>query len=173
MADSKSFIPAFDSIRSGVYIATSAYRRHPAGCTVVWVSRASFDPPLLAVHLAPAGHTFQVIKQGKRFCINVLGESSLALARRFGFSSGHSEKKFDGVAYRTSGNGSPILGVAVSYIDCQLLEVLQLGDHAMVIGKVLDAAVVSDEAPMIYHPATFYPAAAQRIEALGSQAEQS
>jgi len=166
-------LQAFDSIRSGVYIVTSAYRRKPAGCTVVWLSRVSFSPPLLAVDLAPDGHTFETIKLGKRFCVNVLGESSLKLARRFGFASGYNENKFEDVAYHKSTTGSPILEAAVSYIDCRLESITQVGDHFMLIGEIADAARVSEEEPMIYDPNTIYLGTMQRVESLEKQAEQS
>lgn len=166
-------LEAFDSIRSGVYIVTSAFRRKPAGCTVVWLSRVSFAPPLLAVHLAPGGHTFDTIKESKRFCANVLGESSLQLARRFGFASGHHENKFEGVGYHKSENGSPILDVAVSYLDCQLETITQVGDHFMVIGRIVAAERISEEAPMVYDPNSVYLGTMKRVESLEEQAEQA
>jgi 3-hydroxy-9,10-secoandrosta-1,3,5(10)-triene-9,17-dione monooxygenase reductase component len=166
-------IEAFDAIRSGVYIVTSAYRRKPAGCTVVWLSRVSFKPPLLAVHLTADSHTYETIRRGKRFCVNVLGESCLALARRFGFSSGHHTDKFEDVSYHKSPGGSPILDVAVAYIDCEVVETSTVGDHCMVIGKITAAQRIGEEAPMIYDPATFYLDAMSRIESLEHGAEQS
>jgi flavin reductase (DIM6/NTAB) family NADH-FMN oxidoreductase RutF len=168
----KQLIEAFDSIRSGVYIITSAYRRKPAGCTVVWLSRVSFTPPLLGVHLTPDSHTFETILQGKRFCVNIMGESSLALARRFGFSSGHRQDKFENVRYRKSTGGSPILEVSVAYIDCELVNSIPVGDHHMVTGQIIDAKRTSEEAPMIYDPSTFYLGTLQRVETLERQAEQ-
>ncbi len=168
----KQLIEAFDTIRSGVYIVTSAYRRKPAGCTAVWLSRISFTPPLLGVHLTPDSHTYETIQRGKRFCANVLGESSLALARRFGFSSGHHSDKFEDVSYHKSPGGSPILDVAVAYIDCEVVETMAVGDHCLVIGQIIAAQRVSEEAPMIYDPATFYLDAMKRVESLEHHAEQ-
>jgi flavin reductase (DIM6/NTAB) family NADH-FMN oxidoreductase RutF len=168
----KQLIEAFDTIRSGVYIITSAYRRKPAGCTVVWLSRISFTPPLLGVHLTPDSHTYETIQQGKRFCVNILGESSLALARRFGFSSGYNQDKFEGVSHHKSAGGSPILDVAVSYIDCELADTIPVGDHDMVTGHIIGAERISEEAPMIYEPGTFYLGAMRRVESLEHQAEQ-
>ena len=169
----RELIEAFDAIRSGVYIVTSAYRRKPAGCTVVWLSRISFTPPLLAVHLTSDSHTYETIQQGRRFCANVLGESSLALARRFGFSSGHHADKFEGVSYHKSPGGSPILDVAVAYVDCEVVETMRVGDHHMVTGQIIAAQRISQEAPMIYDPSTFYLDAMKRVESLEQQAEQS
>jgi 3-hydroxy-9,10-secoandrosta-1,3,5(10)-triene-9,17-dione monooxygenase reductase component len=168
----ENLIKTFDTMRSGVYIVTSSYRRKPGGCTAVWVCRASFTPPLVAVHLAPFGHTLQTIERGKRFCINVVGDSGLTVARNFGFKSGHSSEKFKDVPYTLSPGGSPILDVAVSYIDCKLTSMSLTGDHNMVIGKVLGAAITSTDAPLIYDPATFYIPPAERVESVGRKVEQ-
>jgi len=149
-------LDALELLRSGVYIVTSAYRNQPAGCTCVWVSRVSFTPPLMAVWLDPGRHTLKTIERGRRFCINVLGESSLQLARRFGFTSGHDIKKFKDVAYHKSSLGSPVLAAAIIYIDCRLEGIEALGDHRMVTGEIIDAATLTDEEPLIYNPRTFY-----------------
>lgn len=169
----EQLIRAFDTMRCGVYIVTSAYRRKPAGCTVVWVSRASFTPPLICVHLAPNGHTLETISRGKRFCVNILGESGSELAREFGFTSGHGGSKFEDVLHRMSAGGSPILEAAVAYVDCKLLSIELIGDHYMLVGEVIDAAVQTSEEPLVYDPDTFYTTPAERVESLERLAEQS
>ena len=164
MADKRNFTQAFDTMHSNVYIVTSSYRRKPAGCTAVWVNRASFDPPLISVHMQPKCHTMDTIAKGKRLCVNVLDNQSLLLARRFGFTSGWDGEKFDDVPYRVSANGSPILEAAVSFIDCKLKKTIPVGDHLLVIAEVIDAALVREDSPLIYDPNTFYPSLKRRVE---------
>ena len=161
------FMAEFDTLSSGVYIVTSMYRNQLAGCTCVWLSRASFEPPQVAVALSPVRHTFQVIEQSGRLCVNVLGASGLALARSFGTASGHNVKKFADVGHTMSENNSPVLTQAVSYLDCKLTTVVPIGDHRLVIGEVVAAAVLSNEPPLVYDPAQFYEQQADRIEAIG------
>jgi flavin reductase (DIM6/NTAB) family NADH-FMN oxidoreductase RutF len=158
MTEKKDFSDIFSSVRCGVYIVTTAYRRKLAGCTAVWVSRISFEPPMLAVSLAPSRHTMQVIEQSKRLCVNVLGEAGLELAKLFGFTSGISKNKFEGVSYSISAAGSPILATAVSYFDCKVLEIVTAGDHRLNLCEVLDAAVVREEPALLYNAAEFYSA---------------
>jgi len=150
------FSEVFSTLRTSMYIVTSAYRNQPAGCTCVWVSRAAFDPPLIAVYLAPERHTYQTIERGKRFCVNVLGESSMQLARDFGYKSGLVERKFKDVAWYKSPNGAPILDNAISYFDCVLEKVIPIGDHRMVLGRIKAAACQKGEMPLLYDPTTFY-----------------
>lgn len=156
MAEQANFEAAVQLMRSGVYIVTSAYRNVPAGCTCVWVTRVSFSPPLIAVNLEPVHHTLATIESGKRFCVNILGEDGLDLARRFGFTSGHHEKKFAGVPYRKGASGSPVLEIAVCYLDCRLHSIVPAGDHRIVLGELIDAAVQSDKRPLTYDPDEFY-----------------
>lgn len=168
MAAKKDFGEAFDSLRSGVYVVTSAYRRKPAGCTAVWLCRASFDPPLLAVNLAPTRHTMQTIEKSRRLCVNVLGETGLALAKHFGFTSGADTDKFHAVAYRIGASGAPILAAAIGYLDCKVLSTTPAGDHVCVLAEVIDAAVTRNERPLVYDPKLFYVATAPRLHEHGT-----
>jgi flavin reductase (DIM6/NTAB) family NADH-FMN oxidoreductase RutF len=173
MDNRAEYIAAFDRMVSGVYIITSAYRQKPAGCTVVWASRAAFSPPLMAVYMADGFHTIETIEKGKRFCLNVLGESLMELARYFGTASGHTEDKFQDVQYHTGTSGSPVLAQALGYIDCKLERIIPLGDHQLVLGEVVDAAVMNAGPPLIYDPETFYIEGVPRTEGLARQAEGS
>ena len=158
MSESKDFSEVFSGVRCGVYVVTSAYRRKLAGCTAVWITRVSFEPPMIAVSLAPTRQTMQIIEQSKRLCVNVLGESGTELARQFGFRSGVSTNKFEGLAYSISEHGSPILAAAVMYFDCKVLEIVTAGDHRVNLCEVVDAAVVREEPALLYNSADFYSA---------------
>lgn len=146
----------FDNMRSGLAIVTTAYRRKPAGCTCTWISRVSFDPPLVAVFLSPQRSTLEMIRKGKRFAINFLAEDGLELARQFGFHSGAGNEKFADLQYETGVSGAPVLQAAVSYLDCRLESITTVGDHEMVLGRVQDAAVQRPDQPAVYDPETFF-----------------
>jgi len=165
MALAKDWGFVFDKMRSGVYVVTSAYRRKPAGCTAVWISRASFEPPLLAINLAPGRHTMRTIEKSRRLCVNVLGESGLQLAKHFGFTSGLNTDKFQSVAYHIGASGSPILAVAIGYFDCRVVSVMPAGDHTLVLAEVIDAAVVRSEKPLVYDSQMFYTGITQHAQA--------
>lgn len=158
----EQFAQSLEKMRSGLYIVTSAYRGTLAGCTCVWVARASFAPPLLSVCLAPTRHTLSIIEQGQRFCINVLGSADAELARKFGFATGLKVKKFEDVAFHRSANGSPVLDAALSYLDCKVVSITPVGDHRLVVGELVEAAVQHAGVPLVYDPETFYTDEAER-----------
>jgi flavin reductase (DIM6/NTAB) family NADH-FMN oxidoreductase RutF len=154
--DTRAFALAQESMRSGLYVVTTAHRRTIAGCTCVWVSRAAFSPPLMSVCLAPTRHTFEVLKAGGRFAINVLGEGDMDLALHFGFNTGYELDKFADVGWHKGKGGSPILDTAVSFLDCKLDSIVEAGDHRIVLGEVLDAGMQSTEVPAVYIAESFY-----------------
>ncbi len=156
MTQQSDMTKVFDTMRSGLAIVTTAYRRKPAGCTCTWISRVSFEPPLVAVFLAPKRSTLETIRKGKRFAINILAEDSLELARRFGFSSAEGQDRFADLNYVTGESGAPILRDALSYLDCRLESITALGDHEMVLGRVQDAAIQRPDTPAVYDPGTFF-----------------
>jgi 3-hydroxy-9,10-secoandrosta-1,3,5(10)-triene-9,17-dione monooxygenase reductase component len=159
----------YDSMRSGLFIITSAYRRKPAGCTCLWVTRVSFDPGLVAVFLAPSRHTCQTIEKGKRFVLHTLAEDCLDLARRFGLTSSRDTDKFALAQHELTRTGIPILGQAVSWLECRLASVEPQGDHHLLLGEVVNGALQREAPQMIYNPNTFYSAGEpRREEMLGS-----
>lgn len=139
--DREAFSQAIETVRSGLYIVTTLAGSEPAGCTAVWVSRLSFNPVLFGVVLSPQRFTYRSIEQSRRFCINVLGEDGVSLARQFGFHSGPPGSKFAGVSWKPSPLGNPLLAGAVSWFDCELSEAPAIGDHRLVVGAVVAAGV--------------------------------
>jgi flavin reductase (DIM6/NTAB) family NADH-FMN oxidoreductase RutF len=154
----------YDKMRSGLFIVTSSYRKHNAGCTCLWVTRSSFNPPLLALYLAPTRHTCEVILKSKRFALHTVPEGGVALARRFGLSSQRDGDKFEGVDWTPGLNNVPLLNDAGSVIECRLATFQNLGDHSLLLGEVLSAQIQHDIAQLMYDPESFYNIGEERRE---------
>lgn len=168
MLDKEKLAQSLETLRSGIFVVTSVNEGELAGCTVVWISRVSFNPPLLAVTLSPSRHTYTTIEAARKFCINVLGEGSLDTARRFGFNTGPDSAKFSQVSYHLGESGLPVLDTAVAYFECRASQILDVGDHKLVIGEVLSSAVQTAEKPAVYVAESFYAEAQTQTKASGS-----
>jgi 3-hydroxy-9,10-secoandrosta-1,3,5(10)-triene-9,17-dione monooxygenase reductase component len=159
----------YDTMRAGLFIVTSAWRKRLAGCTCLWVTRVSFNPQLVAIYLSPARHTCETIERSKRFVLHSLADDSLELARRFGLLSGRETDKFSGVAWTPGGGGVPVLAQAAAVLECRLAGVEPQGDHHLLLGEVLRGAVQRELPHLIYDPHTFYAVGTPQAEAsLGS-----
>jgi flavin reductase (DIM6/NTAB) family NADH-FMN oxidoreductase RutF len=168
MATEEKLNAVYDTMRSGLFIVTSAYRKRLAGCTCLWATRVSFDPPLMAVYLTPGRFTCETIQKSKRFAVHALGEDGLPLARRFGLTSSRDADKFEGQPWHAGHNGVPLLDEAISIVECRLAAVEQQGDHQLLLGEVVDAAIQREGAQLIYDPQAFYAfSLGQREAAMG------
>jgi len=141
------FDAAFDKIVNGTAVVTVKYGDKANGMTAAWYTRVSNNPPMIAVSISYRRFTYELIKKSGFFCINLLAEDQIPLAKKFGFSSGRNSDKFKGVSYKSAKSGSPVLDGVAGYLDCKVHKMVEAGDHMIFIGEVIDAAA-SDRKPL-------------------------
>jgi flavin reductase (DIM6/NTAB) family NADH-FMN oxidoreductase RutF len=123
---------------------------HPHGTTVSAFCSVSLEPPLVAVMLDNRSDLLRLVRRTRRFGVNVLSEDQGALAMTFATKGG---SRFDGVDWRAS-EGLPRLRGASAWIACSVERSTRGGDHAIVIGRVLQGES-EPQAPLIYHHRRF------------------
>lgn len=95
--------------------------------------------------------THDILLESKIFAANILGEKQQELAIHFGRQSGRDIDKFKDIRYRTEKSGSPILYKdAIAFMDCRTVNTMNAGDHTVFLGEILQAAILSEEVPLIY-----------------------
>lgn len=149
-ADMKS---ALSSFCTGVAVITA--RRadgRPAGMAVQSFSSVSLDPPLVCFCPARTSTTWPEIQAAGAFAVNILAAGQQDLCRRFAVTGGD---KFGGVAWRSGGNGAPLLGGALATVECDLEAVLDGGDHAIALGRVTALTAHREGAPLLYFRRTY------------------
>ena len=141
----------FHRLTLGVYVVGVADGGRRDAFTAAWVMQVSFDPLLLALSVNPQNASYPLLRAGGGFAVSVLKQGQLELARRFGTRSGRDEDKLAGVSWRPGRGGAPIFEEALAYLDCELTESLPVGDHELVVGRVVDGRILDpDAAPMAY-----------------------
>ncbi|MBD3387830.1 MAG: flavin oxidoreductase [Candidatus Altiarchaeales archaeon] len=138
---------AFEKIVTGIHVITVKAGDKVNGMAAAWVTRVSHSPPLVMVSVAHTRFTHNLIQQAGSFCVNILAEGQDDLVTRFGFKTGKSTDKFDGLPYGTGETGSPILDGTAGYLDCKLISSHEAGDHTIFVGEVVDAKAY-DKNPM-------------------------
>jgi flavin reductase (DIM6/NTAB) family NADH-FMN oxidoreductase RutF len=118
------------------------------GLTVSWLSQVSFAPPMLMFAVDKLHYSVDILRSTKNFCVNLLGEDQAALAGRFAKQATTADDKLAEVPQRPAESGAAILTDAVAYLDCEVINLVEAGDHLVVIGRVEDAAVLQD-APVL------------------------
>lgn len=95
-----------------------------------WVSQATFNPPGLTVAVAKERAIESLLFKGNSFVLNVLPEGKhIPLMKHFLKPFAPGEDRFEEVATEEANNGCPILTDALAYVECQIANRMECGDH--------------------------------------------
>lgn len=152
MLDAQHFRDVLGHFATGVTVITAVADGEPVGFTCQSFSSLSLDPPLVTFAPQRTSTTWPRIRGAGRFCANVLAEGQEELARRFARTG---TDKFAGVRWSTSPSGCPVLDDVLAWVDCEVLRELDGGDHVLVLGRVLDLAVLGPAPPLLFFQGRF------------------
>jgi flavin reductase (DIM6/NTAB) family NADH-FMN oxidoreductase RutF len=134
-----SFKDALAAWPSGVY-----------GLTVSSFASLSLEPPLVLACIASTNRLPAMVRDARRFAISLLGAeqhaASAALAK-----SGRSPAPSLGVDEEATARGLPVVAGALAHLCCDLHSEMPVGDHVILVGYVVNAAVRPDGEPLVYH----------------------
>ncbi|MBS1108719.1 MAG: flavin reductase domain protein FMN-binding [Anaeromyxobacteraceae bacterium] len=147
--DSASFAEVLRKFPLAVSVVTVGRGGAENALTVSWATPASFEPPMFLVAVDRLHYSVDFVKSTRNFTVNVLAEGQEKLAGQFARQSMQGEDKLAGVAHREGQTGAPILTDAVAYFDCELAFYVEAGDHYLLVGRVVDAAVLRDARALV------------------------
>jgi flavin reductase (DIM6/NTAB) family NADH-FMN oxidoreductase RutF len=133
---------ALRMIPYGLYVLTAQDKSGArTAATVNWVTQTSFEPPLVVVGVKGDSHAKTVIGASGSFALNILGKGQEGIAYAFFKSVESDAQQIGGQPYRTGSTGAPILEATPAYVECRVVETIDRGDHAIVVGEVVEAGV--------------------------------
>ncbi len=84
--------------------------------------------------------------RGSFFALNILSsrqeELSEAFARRI-------ENRFEQQPWHAGETGAPLIAGVLATLECRLAEVIELGDHWVIVGELV-AAAIGEGAPLVH-----------------------
>ncbi|HVA25437.1 MAG TPA: flavin reductase family protein [Chloroflexota bacterium] len=128
-------------------VAAAGKKRQPRGMTVSAFLFVSFEPPLIVASVASGVPALAAIEQRHAFGVSILAVDQQTLSDRF---ASEEEGRFEGVAHEVLPSGAVTIGGAIASLDCALQQVLPLGDHTILVGKV-QAAAFREGRPLLYY----------------------
>ncbi|GJF23484.1 MULTISPECIES: flavin reductase family protein [Streptomyces] len=158
------FRAAMSRLASGVVLVTAqeppldpddpgAPRGEDVGMTATAFMSVSLDPPLVLVSLREGSRMDDLLDEQPLWAVSVLSESQRHIAGRFAMKGRVSDRLlFEDIPYvRGEVSGSPLVGGALATLECRTEQRIPAGDHTLVIGRVLTAALPSaDGGPLTY-----------------------
>jgi flavin reductase (DIM6/NTAB) family NADH-FMN oxidoreductase RutF len=136
---------ALRMIPYGLYVlAAESADGRVAASTVNWVTQASFEPPLLAVGVKADSGAHSIIKESKTFALNILGKGQDSMAFSFFKPAEREGNSIAGESFSVGTTGAPIFANAHAFLECKLVETVEIGDHSLFVGEVVDAGMTKN-----------------------------
>ena len=141
---SGSIATLFQRLTQGVYVVGVARGETRDAFTAAWVMQVSYDPLLLALSINANHSSYRLIKEGRSFTVNVLKKGQLNLADHYGQSA--RTDKMALTDWTNDRTGPPLLREGLAWFECEIVDEHAVGDHVLVVGRVIDGKLVDSEA---------------------------
>ncbi|MFD0205770.1 MULTISPECIES: flavin reductase family protein [Saccharothrix] len=146
------FASALSKVPAPVAVVTTVDERGRRwGFTGSAFCSASLDPPLVLVCLAKTATTHEAFRSADRYLVNVLGEHQTDVALRFARSGVDRFSADDMVPCEL---GLPGLLTAAARLACSVHQLVDAGDHTILIGLV-EATYSVAHTPLTYWNRSF------------------
>lgn len=120
---------------------------HPHGLVVGTFQSLSLEPPLVAFSVARSSTSWPKLRAAGRVCASVLAAGQEPVCRAL---AGKRADKFTDIDWELSDVGTPRIAGAHAWIDCDVVEELDGGDHVIVVARVLRMDIGSGD-PLVFH----------------------
>lgn len=136
--DTKALRRCLGSFATGVAVITTRHEDRDWGVTVNSFTSLSLDPPLVLWCLARSSRTYRAFTSADHFVVNVLAVDQVAVSNRFAFRS--NQEFPNDISIRRAIGGVPVVEGVCSHFQCRSANVLDGGDHVIIVGEVVDFA---------------------------------
>jgi len=132
----------------------------PIGFCATSLASVSLDPPIVSFTVGLRSTSWATVETARHVMVHMLADSQEDVARRF---AQQDTAKFGAGTYWHRGTlGLPVLDDVLAWLVLALVSHFPVGDHALVIGRVIEARNLADSGPLIHHNGEFTKLAAPR-----------
>jgi flavin reductase (DIM6/NTAB) family NADH-FMN oxidoreductase RutF len=115
--------------------------------TVAWAGIACGTPPMLSAALRQSRHTLKGVRQNMTFSVNIPSADIVKETDYCGIVSGAEADKVKDCRFKVfygALNNAPLIEQCPINLECEVAHILDLGSHALVIGKIVETHVSED-----------------------------
>jgi len=146
--DSREFRDALGRFATGVCVITFAPENgKPFGITVNSFASVSLEPALVLWSLQNNSDVFDVIVNTERYAVNILGSEQRALSDQYAKKGDHD---LSPEHFSIGETGAPVLKNAIVTFECENEAQHDGGDHAILVGRVLEMANNPAGEPLLF-----------------------
>lgn len=125
-----------------------------------WTLQISYDPLLIAIFLHESSITLKNIRRTKEFGVNVASDKQSSLVN---IAGGYSGSEIEKLKVKNSFTflksryiKSPMIANCVINAECRLFSIKKIGDHFMIVGKVVAMRYNKTKKPLLYHTGKYF-----------------
>ncbi|WOE32220.1 MULTISPECIES: p-hydroxyphenylacetate 3-hydroxylase reductase component [unclassified Acinetobacter] len=150
--DPKSFRRALGNFATGVTIMTAQNAAGTkVGVTANSFNSVSLDPPLILWSIDKRSSSYDIFAQASHFAVNILAADQIDLSNQFARSK---EDKYTDIAYELGAGQAPILKQCSAVFECERFNIIEGGDHWIIIGRVVHFQD-NGRSPLLYHQGAY------------------
>ena len=137
----------FWTMPSGLYVIGSRAGDRRNGMTLNWATQVAREPKLLGVAVQKEALTHELIHEGRAFSLCIVSREDRAIVRKFTkpVEVDEAARTLNGFPFHDGRTGAPILDQAVAFIECEVRQEIDAGDHSFFVGEVMDAGFQQPE----------------------------
>lgn len=122
------------------------------GLTINSLASLSLEPTLTSWNLGKSNYCLKELLVMKFYVIHLLSTKHLDIAKKFSGKSSIQERNRLLLSWKQDKDGSPLLKDARVTLFCKQLEVIEKGDHYLMIGKVIQSIQPQkNDSPLLYY----------------------
>lgn len=135
---------------TGVTVITAKTDTGPVGLAVGSFASISLHPPLVGFFVGVSSSSWPRIREAGAFCVNILAADQEDVCRVF---ASKGADKFAGLGWKPAASGAPRLRDVLGWIDCDITDVFDAGDHQLCVGHVreLGVDVEHEHGPLVFY----------------------
>jgi flavin reductase (DIM6/NTAB) family NADH-FMN oxidoreductase RutF len=148
---------AISRFLTGVTLVTARSEGLAQGITASAVASVTLEPPTLLICLNRQSATCHAVSGAGRFCVHILADDQLELARHF---ASRIPDKFANLVELGLGSthdsplGNPIVDGALAYLECRVVTQTDVGTHRVFFGEVVSVDA-REGSPLAYFRGQF------------------
>lgn len=150
--DQAQFRRALGHFCTGVTVVAATAGGEPVGFACQSFAALSLDPPLVLFCPGKTSRTWPLIESAGHFCVNILAHDQSDVSAVFGRAGAD---KFASVAWSPAPSGAPVLDGVLTWIDCSIENVLDGGDHWIVVGRVTALGEQDGQRPLLFYRGSY------------------
>ena len=125
-----------------VLVSCRSGAHKPNIISLAWVGTVCSEPPVIAIGVRPSRHSYDLIKNGGDFVVNLPTAAQAPAVDFCGTRSGREIDKFAAMGFDAVDAdhvASPLIAQCPVNLECKVLQTISLGSHDVFLGEVVAA----------------------------------